>query len=232
MGVRLLRVIPALIVSLLLFQNCSGVGFNSPQSGSSQNSPGPAAPAASGDAFSQIEQGLIGGHFDLDTSSQLYPPSQGKTDHHVHQYDDKYNVTYADYFNLLDGKFGNINEIVAPSDRFTLVILNAQLSRGGVVSINGQDSNVFDYQNKADNSIYTLDGSAGIKLSSLRIGFKPDVLAAGGLIGTDTSCVVRNDPGKLGEPRNGALIIRAMSLTGDLLWESTLFWHWDNGCYK
>ncbi len=231
-----MRIIPTisglglLAVLVLCFQNCSGVSFQSESSGRGSNSP--TGNSSDGDAFGDIAQGIIGGHFDLDTSSLLYPPSQGKTDHHVHEYDDKFGVTYADYFNLLDPKFHNIQENVAPGARFTLSVQNAQLSQGGVISINGQNLGVFDFQRKADATVYTLNGATDVKLSSLKIGFTADVLSKGGLIGTETSCVVGNDPGKLGEPRNGALTLQARDLAGGLLWESTIFWHWDNGCYK
>lgn len=246
-----------LLVLITAFQNCNGVGFSQGgrDSGSQNGTGTPAGSNDGGDAFGQLFQGLKGGHFDLDTSSAAYAPSAGQTDHHVHEYDDKYGVTYADYFNLLDAKFKNINEAVPVQSRFVLVIANAQLSPGGVVEINGQRLSVGDYQKKVDQylagqssalTVFTLDGSAGTKLSSLKIGFSPDALMNNGLIGTETGCVVRNDPGKMGEYRNGALLIqaidvallkldpatRAAQLNGGLLWESTIFWHWDGGCYK
>lgn len=247
---------------LLLFQNCSNVGFNSGKSSSDSAQTQNGGPGIDPDSttnthdgvFTQVQQGLKGGHFDLDTSSQVYLPSQGKTDRHIHEYDDKYNVTFADFFNLQDAKLGNISELVAPAKRFILTIANAELSPGGVLSINGQTESVVDYQKRVDaylagNSaalpVFTLNGASDIKLADLKIGFSADALAKGGLIGTVTGCVVSNNPGKLGEYRNGALVIQAIDvaaaklnsktrtaeLNGGLLWESTLFWHWDNGCY-
>ena len=233
----------------LTFQNCSKVGFTNPSNDSAQSQNEASIP---GDAFGQVQQGLSGGHFDLDTSSQIYPLSAGRTDHHVHEYDDKFNVTYADFFRLLDSKFGNISEQVSPSARFVLIIANANLSPGGVLSINGQSQSVVEYQKKvaafiggntAALNVFTLDGSSGQKLSDLKIGFTPDALTNGGLIGTVTTCVVGNDPGAKGEYRNGALIIQAIDVStlqlnastgvaaAGLLWESTIFWHWDKGCY-
>ena len=249
----------ALALPVALFQNCSDVGYSSNTAAAPDKTTplggGPGSTGAPDDAFGEIMQGLKGGHFDLDTSSRVYAPSAGRTDHHVHEYDDKYNVTYADFFNLLDGKFGNINEIVQPDARFVLIVANAQLSPGGVLSINGQSISVTDYQAQvarfiggdgAALPVYTLSGASDRKLSGLRIGFAPDTLTKGGLIATETSCVVKNDPGKKGEYRNGALVIQAIAvdslkinqqtqsadLNGGLLWESTLFWHWSGGCYK
>ncbi len=230
---RVWGVIFAVGLLLMAFQNCNGVGFSGGSAGSdSQNGTPASPPAGNGDAFGEVFQGLKGGHFDLDTSSQLYPAGAGDTDHHVHEYDDKYNVTYADFFNLLDAKFKNITEAVPANARFTLVIKNAELSQGGILSLNGQKQSVLNFQNAASQQIYTLSGVSDTKLSDLKIGFSPDAILNGGLIGTETGCVVKNDPGKLGEYRNGALTIQALEVGGGLLWESTIFWHWDNGCYK
>lgn len=242
---------------LLAFQNCNNVDFKTDSEASSlgTSTGAPSSSAGSGDAFGDVLQGLKGGHFDLDTATAVYAPSAGDTNHHVHEYDDKFNVTYADYFNLKDAKFDNIQEVLSPSQRFVLIIANADLSPGGVLSVNGVSLTVGDYQkkvaafmggNSAALPVFSLDGSSGQKLSALKIGFAPDALMNGGLIGTLTSCVVGNDPGRLGEYRNGALIIQAIDanliklspitktaeLNGGLLWESTIFWHWDNGCYK
>lgn len=243
--------------TLVLFQNCSDVNFSAQPAES-------AAPGAlvagfpvggSTDPFVDTSDGLSGGHFDLDTSTAVYPLGAGKTNHHVHEFDDKFHVTYADFFHLPDPKYDDITEAVSQSTRFVLIIANAQLSTKGVLSINGTDQSVVDYQSKVrafingDASalpVFTLDGSSGAKLSSLRIGFPVDSILNGGLIGTATGCVVGNDPGKLGEYRNGALTIQAIDVStlkldstlgvaqpnGGLLWESTIFYHWDNGCYK
>ncbi|MFB3106016.1 MAG: hypothetical protein ACE1ZA_14010, partial [Pseudomonadales bacterium] len=81
------------------------------------------------------------------------------------------------------------------------------------------------------------------------------------LLPTKTGCVKGNVPGLAGEYRNGALMIQALDAsdvkagfvfdatneqyvansaalhsphgyaTKGLLWESTVFWHWDGGCY-
>lgn len=247
-----------IFVTVLSFQACSGAKFGSHE-GSSQSATsdveglGANTGVVGQDAFGTVLQGIKGGHFDLDTSTLIYPLSSGKTNHHVHEYDDKYNVTFADYFNLLDPKFDQINKTIAPDTRFVLIISNAQLSPGGVLSLNGQAQGVLDYQRKvadfmAGNGsalpVFTLSGIAGQKLQDLKIGFPMNVLANGGLIGTDTSCVVKNNPGRLGEYRNGALIIQAVDAdhfaldpvtkvaTSGLLWESTIFWHWDGGCYN
>jgi hypothetical protein len=103
--------------------------------------------------------------------------------------------------------------------------------------------------------------AAGIeKLDSLKLSFDAFAILSGDIVPTETACVIANDPGALGEYRNGALMIQALdgTDTGDfvfnaataqyetsstaihaahgyatdgLFWESTVFWHWDEGCY-
>ncbi len=115
---------------------------------------------------------------------------------------------------------------------------------------------VTDYQNQVDDllsknqlpQVYELSGplnSADQILSSLKVIFPKDVIAQGGLIGTETGCVRKNDPGKLGEYRNGAMVIQLLDAAkakidpmtkvatsdGGLLWEATVFYHWGGGCY-
>ena len=207
----------ALAAFVSFHQACSDVTFSQSERSVASDPVGPAN--GNDDYFDDVAGGLQGGHFDLDTSSQYYPLNSGQTDHHVHEYDDKYNVTYADYFALKDPKFKNITDTVAPSARFVLVIANAQLSPKALLSINGVTISVQSYQEKVKRFMagdasalvaYSLDGSSNSKLSSLRIGFSPDALVSGGLIGTETSCVVKNQPGRLGEYRNGALTIQAV----------------------
>ncbi len=245
------------LVLITLFQNCSGVNFgsNSATNDSLKENDG-AAKEGIDDPFYDTEEGLKGGHFDLDTSHQVYAAGMGKTDHHVHEYDDKFGVTYADFLQLKDPKFENINERVGASAEFILVIANAQLSPKGVLSINGVSQSVGDYQsrvrdfisgNRSALTVYSLNGSKGEMLSDLRIGFSADAILTGGLLGTETGCVVRNEPGRLGEYRNGALTLQAIDaktahfnsetgvadVQGGLIWESTIFYHRERGgCYR
>ena len=57
------------------------------------------------------ETGLVGGHFDLDTSSQYYAWDVGVTDGHVHEWDDKHDLTTIDYLDLPDGGGNPLYEI-------------------------------------------------------------------------------------------------------------------------
>lgn len=261
MSVRLsmrLVAVAALIGSAGAFQNCAGSNFSagsSPGGKTTGSEDGTGSIPAAGQPFVNFLGGLTGGHFDLDTSSQVYADGMGQTDHHVHAYDDRFNLSYADFFNLADNKLKNIQTLVPLGTRFVLLIANAQLSPKGVLSINGQEQSVVDYQNKvaqfiAGNTaalpVFTLNGATDTKLTGLKIGFSLDSILNGGLIGTETKCVVANDFGKLGEYRNGSLTIQAIDvaalkinastktadLNGGLLWEATLFYHHDKGCYQ
>jgi outer membrane protein assembly factor BamB len=233
------------------------------------------------------DPGLLGGHFDLDTSSQIYPFSGGDTDGHVHEWDDKHDATTIDYFDLpLEGdkkKLFMINDTVnavLQNDLFLLTVTNTWLSPGGVLEINGTSLSVARYNNLFKSyltdtlaegesfPVYKLDPptaserDAGVvQLISLKLSFDAFAIISGDLMPTETGCVRGNDRGKLGEYRNGALMLQALDArdvgggfvldvptkryvagstavnsdhlyaTENLFWESTLFWHWKDGCY-
>jgi len=236
--------------------------------------------------FDADDPGLLGGHFDLDTSSQIYPFSGGTTDGHIHEWDDKFDATTIDYMNMKGGNGNPLYEIshpgggIHPTAIFIVTVANTELSPGGVLEINGKSLNVADYRAIQDRylSDTLLPGEvfprykmtppipaeemAGIeKLESLKVSFDAFAILSGDIIPTQTNCVRGNFPGELGEYRNGALLIQALNgsyaggafafnaatqqyetnqaaihgslgyATDGLLWESTVFWHWDDGCY-
>ena len=195
-----------------------------------------------------IEGGLPGGHFDLDTSSSVYPLGEGRTNKHVHEYDDKHNVTFVDFFNMRESDLDEINDndLIGNSDRFKLLVGNANLSPGAVLEINGTNVVAKNYISAAQTYTLgapTVDGD--IQITSFKVLFPTDAIKNGGLHDTETSCVRSNDVGQLGEYRNGALTIQAVpandvnkdagtgltSLGSEIFWESTIFWHKDSNCY-
>ena len=99
------------------------------------------------------DPGLLGGHFDLDTSHLIYDFADGDTDGHVHEYDDKHDTTTIDYFDMLennklyeidfDGVQGIGND--KRNDPFILTVGNSEYSPGGVLQINGPGLPVIDY---------------------------------------------------------------------------------------
>jgi len=232
------------------------------------------------------DPGLLGGHFDLDTSRLIYPFSNGTTDGHVHEWDDKHDLTTINYFDLPDGQGNPLDEInvgggpIQPETLFMLTVANTDLSPGGVLEINGTSISVVNYRalenryltgtlapsesfpvykrNKPSDS----EASNGVvQLLSLKLSFDAFAILSGDIIPTVTGCVRGNDQGALGEYRNGALMIQALDASDisggfvfddatqryiagstqlhstlgyamdGLLWESTVFWHWDGPCY-
>jgi len=182
-------------------------------------------------AVQHVEAGLIGGHFDVDTSTT----GGNSTDAHVHEYDDKHNVLGIDVFNYLNVELQEINEVVNGSALFKLITVNANLSPGATVRINGGTNTLGD-------GPYTLGNTPGAtQVTGLKIDFNKNAIPNGGLVPTQTSLVRSNTPGANGEYRNGAFAVQAVALNADgspaytlgsngaatsgLLWETTLFWH-------
>jgi hypothetical protein len=212
------------------------------------------------------EEGIQGGHIDVDTYSAIAPIGSGTTDGHVHAYDDKYDVLGVDFFNFLSNNLHEINQdITDGNQKFKLIIANADLSPGGRLVINNSYSAtnpgtyipVRDYDNTAlaDLDIFSLNGVAGsTQLFELGMYFDVNTIYDGNLVPTNTGDVRKNEPGLNGEWRNGALTIQAVAVdpagsdvfttdpslsaggvqgvaTSGLLWESTIFWHWDGVSY-
>ena len=232
------------------------------------------------------DPGLLGGHFDLDTSHLIYDFAAGDTDGHVHEYDDKHDTTSIDYFDMLENNklyeidHPGVQGVQSDSQPFILTVGNSEYSPGGVLQINGPGLPVIDYHERlnrylagtlADGEsfpLYTLgvptaeQAAAGVvQLQSLELSFDAYAILNGDLIPTETGCVRGNDPGAKGEYRNGALVVQALDAsditdgftldededvyvadstsvhatfghaTAGLLWESSMFWHWDGDCY-
>ncbi|MCZ6444717.1 MAG: PilC/PilY family type IV pilus protein, partial [Planctomycetota bacterium] len=228
------------------------------------------------------DPGLVGGHFDLDTSTQIYPlDGSGTTNKHTHEWDDKTGLTGVDYFNIVecslkagkgelspcvedpallttDPDYDQINTTITdPTQQFIVIVANDHLSTGGVMEINSTSLSVLTYGSLISDAVagtgnlpvYQMGANPpdGVQqLTSLKMNFNALAILQGGLIGTRTGCVKHNDPGPSGEYRNGALTVQAIAWDGsktvaqlihdshhyaesDLLWEATIFWHWNAG---
>lgn len=179
----------------------------------------------------QEDLGLAGGHFDLDTSTQIYPLGSGFTNNHVHQWDDKYNLTTIDFFDIQGDGFDNVDTTIGDIQPFVLTVANSSLSPGGMLVINGDDIQVVDYEKLVKNSltsgqlpVYTIGTptddqlAKGVRqLTSYSLEFNVNAILNGGLIPTKTSCVKGNDPGANNEYRNGALMVQALAVDSDTL---------------
>lgn len=211
-----------------------------------EDEPAPTVPAPVDTQPKTQAGGVPGGHFDLDTATQTYEFNKGTTVQHVHEYDDKFNVTGVDFFKLLDSKFVDPTEAVTPDQTFKIIVANAQLSPGARIAINGQSFPVAEWQKRSqsgDLPIFSLSGVAGTqKLSSLTLTFDPQKSISTQLIPTVTELVRSNAPGPGQTYRAGALTIQMIDATigqidptlgvakigvPGMLWESTLFWHFN-----
>lgn len=192
--------------------------------------------------------GLDGGHFDLDTASQVYPFYHGKTNHHEHEYDDKHDVKEVDFFNLLNGSFTEVSERIALAQEFVVIVANAELSPGVIIEINDESMLATEYQKRVrlfeNGDTSALQTFSLYDLKNLKVKFSSINLMDNILVATSTKCVVSNVPGAHGEYRNGAFLIQILDKNlakissqyhsalpdGGLLWEATLFWHRDSQC--
>ena len=184
-------------------------------------------PNDSSDDNPDTSEGLISGHFDVDTSSFISPIGNGSTDKHVHEYDDDYQVTGVDFFNLFNSGLHTIDtDITDPDQAFRLLVLNGNLSISGRLVIN-QSYDPLDYatwtpitiyDNTPDENlpIYSLSGANGTtQLSQAGLYFHPLAIVNGGLHPTKTGCVKDNDLGPNNEWRNGAVTIQAVAVNSD-----------------
>lgn len=193
--------------------------------------------------------GIAQGHFDLDTSTRSYDFNRGDTNKHIHEYDEKYDVLGADFFELRNDKLDEIDETINESKRFVIIMANSQLSESAFIEINGQVYTMKqyreimgDYSNLKKYVLGSPQVAGDIQLKSFSVFFPKDILAKNGLIASEPKCVIDNKPGANGEYRYGALLAQAIDLdslsidpvlkvasidSDSLLWEAAFFWHKD-----
>lgn len=122
-----------------------------------------------------------------------------------------------------------------------------QLSRNDSV-------NDYDDTSSENLTVFSLSGVDGTaRLSGAKMVMTQDVIKNAGIIPTNTGDVKSNTPGKNSEWRNGALTLQAVAVADDgsdsfstneslsagdhgaatngLLWEASLFWHWEGDSY-
>jgi hypothetical protein len=189
-----------------------------------------------------------------------FPTSKGTVTYHVHEYDKLNQTTTVNFFNIINNngdpisgtEFDQIQNTIDKTRRFYLVVVNASLNPGGVLEVNGSVQRVTDYQNLTQQLLsggvhpaaYTIGApqvAGDIQLNSLKIGFDSNVTANALLVPTaPTDCVFPDIPGKLGEYRDGALVIQAVDAStielnastgattsdGGLIWEGLIYNHY------
>jgi hypothetical protein len=188
-----------------------------------------------------------------------FPTGGGTVTYHVHEYDKLNQTTTVDFFNLINSNgmsvdgydFDQIQKTIPKGKRFYLVIVNPALNPGGVLEVNGNVLRVTDYQNLTQQLLssgvrpaaYTIGApsTAGdMQLTSLKIAFDSNVTADELLVPTGpTACVFPDIAGKLGEYRDGALVVQAIDAStielnastgaattnGGLIWEGIIYNH-------
>lgn len=183
--------------------------------------------------------GLYLGHFDVDTTSYIAEIDNGSTDAHVHQYDDEHDVLGVDYFDFLSDGLHNITEDIPVDTRFKILIVNADRSSGGRLSINTTYDlydpssytgvTLYDDISLASLPVYSLDGQVGTTLlTELSIYFEAGALIENELMPTATNCVRKNILSSLGDWRNGALTIWAVEVDENGDDSFTLTYHADD----
>lgn len=82
----------------------------------------------------RTEIGVGGGHFDVDI---YYPKYDGNSKAHVHEYDDKYDVTGVNMLNASDPQFNLSNAISGWGTPFKILVHNQYLSPAVTLSVGG-----------------------------------------------------------------------------------------------
>jgi hypothetical protein len=179
--------------------------------------------------------GIDGGHIDVDADTEL----GGSTDTHKHEYDDANNVTYIDYFNMLSGLM-SIDVAGIPTDRqFVVIMANADLSPGGVITIGDKKWGVVEYQEMVQRKLAAWDGTSALvdddgdslvhtineitgAGGTIKVSFDGLAIVKGGLHPTQTGCV-KDDPNITnGRWRNGALTTHLLDKESILNGDATI----------
>jgi hypothetical protein len=97
------------------------------------------------------DPGVAGGHFDFDI---YYGGAAASSKHHVHQYDDIYDVTGVNMLNASDSAFNLSKAITNTSTQFKVLVQNQYLNPAATISVGGQPyTNVKLYNGQAKETI-------------------------------------------------------------------------------
>jgi hypothetical protein len=175
--------------------------------------------------------GVSAGHFDFD----IYYGVANKK--HVHEYDDKYDVTGVNMLNASLTDFNLVNAISSSSTPFKILVMNQYLNPAATLSVGGQPyESVKTYRNLASQTDATvllagLPVYTPATIQTLIYNLPLDAFTTknwwgaggderAGLIPTQTGCVNRmastgalGDPAPNGERANGALTIQLIKNT-------------------
>ncbi len=178
------------------------------------------------DICTTCEKGLTGGHFDADSYDKDYDRDRTV---HEHKYDENQKTNHLSFTNPK-----KIKKFSPKSDKkYIIIMANADLSPGGILTIGKHSWNSLDYQTTIHEKLLDWDGintsdlkdndgrplvfsESDIDCSGCELGitFPVDALASGGLIPTKPECVTKKDSWKLrnGRRRDGALLTFVIEL--------------------
>ncbi|MCZ6832020.1 MAG: PilC/PilY family type IV pilus protein [Gammaproteobacteria bacterium] len=183
--------------------------------------------------------GFQGGHIDVDTD--YFDNTDGgvgdKTFKHTHVYDKKVGRVFLDYqdldnFAVTGNALGHaeLDEtwVMDAADEFIVVVANADLSPGAVLTLDDREYNVVEYQAMIHKKLRAWNGSgpledddgnslifttAGLAADggTVKNAFDDMAILAGGLHPSNTGCVNRDDAVTNNRYRNGALVTQAIN---------------------
>lgn len=159
--------------------------------------------------------GVAGGHFDAD----MY---YGSNDNHIHEYDDKYDVTGINWLNPSSAQQDLGTAIPNASTQFRILIANQAFNPGVYLNIdNAGYTNVRYLGTSSTLSVSSLPVYSQHTLRSLVMNLPYDAFNSkdwwgtgdirAGVIPTVTGCVQKNTLGVSGTWRNGALTVQIIS---------------------
>ena len=180
------------------------------------------APTPATSCTGLCEGGLAGGHFDFDTDESHMGGMA-----HEHEYDDTVNATYADYFDVPNNVSNTpINNAVSNTEEFIILVANADLSPGAVLTIKDQHYHIVDYQKMIHKKLAAWDGSGPLTDDNgkplihnvnsvradggtIRYTFNSRALFDGGLVPSKPPCVKsKNMLTPFGRYRGGSLLLQ------------------------
>jgi hypothetical protein len=177
----------------------------------------------------KADRGVSGGHFDADIYyGGAGAPIGGSSNRHVHEYDDKYDVTGVSMLSASDAGLNLSNAITSTTTGFKVLIANQKLNPAAGLRIGPtpagepEYAKVWTLQTTADLDITTLPTYTRADISKLKMNLPLDAFASKewwtgsgdirvGLLPTVTGCVHAGDPHPLGAIYNGALTIQIVA---------------------
>ncbi|MDF1862871.1 MAG: Ig-like domain-containing protein, partial [Verrucomicrobiales bacterium] len=204
--------------------------------------------------------GIWGGHFDLDYDTSLGGDTEGHHHAYDDDFDvlgvDYFNALGNKFSGVNDEvntsqqfKIIVANGDLSPSARISINQIYDENDPSTYISVTDYDDIALE-----DLTVFSLNGNGGTtQLTDLSIMFPVTAMAEAGFLPSQTGAVRGNTPGADGEWRNGAITLQLVEVNGGadnfttdlslsnggvqgvatsgLVYESTIFWHWDGPTY-